>query len=60
MKTSSAWSQKSSADSHSVALSEIVSFLEDFHRQPPEVFFKKAVLKNFAILTGKHLCWSLF
>ena len=21
---------------------------------------KKAVLKNFAIFTGKHLCWSLF
>ena len=21
---------------------------------------KKAVLKNFAILTGKHLCWNLF
>ena len=25
-----------------------------------EVFFKKTVLKNFAIFTGKHLCWSLF
>ena len=23
-------------------------------------FFKKAVLKNFAIFTGKHLCWRLF
>ena len=23
-------------------------------------FIKKAVLKNFAIFTGKHLCWSLF
>ena len=21
---------------------------------------KKAALKNFAIFTGKHLCWSLF
>ena len=29
-------------------------------KQPPEVFFKKGVLKNFANLTGKHLCWSLF
>ena len=29
-------------------------------KQPPEVFYKKAVLKNFAIFTGKHLCWSLF
>ena len=25
-----------------------------------QMFFKKGVLKNFAILTGKHLCWSLF
>ena len=26
----------------------------------PETFYKKAVLKNFVILTGKHLCWNLF
>ena len=26
----------------------------------PEMFCKKGVLKNFAIFTGKHLCWSLF
>ena len=25
-----------------------------------QVFFEKAVLKNIAIFTGKHLCWSLF
>ena len=24
-----------------------------------EVFREKGVLKNFAIFTGKHLCWSL-
>ena len=24
------------------------------------VFFKIVILKNFAILTGKHLCWSIF
>ena len=29
-------------------------------KQPPEVFYKKAVLKSFAIFTRKHLCWSLF
>ena len=29
-------------------------------KQPPEVFVKNAVLKNFAVLTGKHLCCSLF
>ena len=29
-------------------------------KQPPEMFFKKAVLFNFAKFTGKHLCQSLF
>ena len=29
-------------------------------KHPAEVFYKKAVRKNFAIFTGKHLCWSLF
>ena len=29
-------------------------------KQPPEVFYKKAALKNFKLFTGKHLCWSLF
>ena len=25
-----------------------------------QMFFKIAVLKNFAVFRGKHLCWSLF
>ena len=25
-----------------------------------EVFCEKGVLKNYAIFTGKHLCWSFF
>ena len=25
-----------------------------------QMFFKISVLKNFALFTGKHLCWSLF
>ena len=25
-----------------------------------QMFFKTRVLKNFAVFTGKHLCWSLF
>ena len=25
-------------------------------KQPPEVFYRKGVLKNFAKFTGKHLC----
>ena len=24
------------------------------------MFHKKAILKNFVIFTGKHLCWGLF
>ena len=28
--------------------------------QPPGVFYKKGVLRNFTKLTGKHLCQSLF
>ena len=29
-------------------------------KQPPEVFCKKGVFKNFANFRGKHLCWSRF
>ena len=29
-------------------------------KQPPEVFFRKDVLKNFAYFTEKQLRWSLF
>ena len=29
-------------------------------KQPLETLCKRGVLKNFATLTGKHLCWSLF
>ena len=29
-------------------------------KQPPELFYKKCALKNFAKFTGKHLCQSLF
>ena len=25
-----------------------------------QMFFKIGILKNFAIITGKHLCWSVF
>ena len=25
-----------------------------------QLFFEIDILKNFAIITGKHLCWSLF
>ena len=29
-------------------------------KQPPEMFYKKDVFKNFINLTGKHQCQSLF
>ena len=32
----------------------------NIQKQRPEVFCKKDFLKKFAILTGKHLCLSLF
>ena len=34
--------------------------LSDIREQTPEVFYKKALLKIFAIFTGKHLFWALF
>ena len=35
-------------------------FLKTFRKQPRHVFFKIDLLKNFAILIGKRLCWSVF
>ena len=29
-------------------------------KQPPELFYKEIVLKNFAKFTEKHLCGSVF
>ena len=29
-------------------------------KEPPEVFYRKGVLKNFAKFLGKHECRSLF
>ena len=33
---------------------------ENSQKQPPEVFCKKRVLRNFAKFTGKHLCQLFF
>ena len=35
-------------------------FEEDVQKQRPEIFYKNAVLKIFAIFIGKRLCWSIF
>ena len=39
-------------------LAQVVQF-SLVQKHPPEVFYKKVVFKNFAIVTEKHLCWSL-
>ena len=31
-----------------------------FQKQPPEVFCKKGILRNFAKFTGEHPCQRLF
>ena len=31
-----------------------------FRSSSCQIFFKIEVFKNFAMLTGKHLCWSVF
>ena len=31
-----------------------------FQKQPPELFYKKSVLRYFTKFTGKHLCHGLF
>ena len=43
---------------HRCFLANFAKYLRQ--KQPPQVFCKKNVLKNFANLTGKHLCCSLF
>ena len=45
-------------DSNSLVLSFLLSF--KFTEAATGGFYKKAVLKNFAIFTGKHLCWIVF
>ena len=39
---------------------ELFVFGRVAQKQPPEVFYKKGVLKNFAKSTGKHLPQSFF
>ena len=38
---------------------QLISLILFIH-QPPEVFCKKGILRNFAKLTGKHICKILF
>ena len=45
-------------------ISMFTSFLEQMNQNVRsnhlQMFFKTSILKNFAIFTGKQLCWSLF
>ena len=41
-------------------ISMLCSILQQFKNNHSQIFFKIGVLKNFAIFTGKHMCWSLF
>ena len=36
------------------------TYYDKWQKQPPEVLYKKGVLRNFTKFTGKHLCQSLF
>ena len=36
------------------------TFLKKKKKQPPEVLYKKTVVRKLAIITEKHLCWSSF
>ena len=38
----------------------ILEIFMSLQKEPPQVFYKKGVLKNFAKFTGKNLCESLF
>ena len=37
-----------------------LNFINSLQEQPPEVFCKKGVLKNFVTFTEKRLCHDLF
>ena len=41
-------------------MKEFLSLTCNLLKQPPELFCKIGVLRNFAKLTGKHLCHRLF
>ena len=44
-----------------LTLSQVTpTYLKNVDRQRLQMFFKMGVLKNFAIFTGKQLCWNLF
>ena len=51
------WYSQSGNKINHVLFKFVFTLFRSSHRR---CFIKKAVLKNFAIFTWKHLCWSLF
>ena len=46
-------------EDYSVVYSNAEIFLQSRSQQPPEVFWKKGVLKKLSNFTEKYLCWIL-
>ena len=46
--------------SFATAKASLVFIKSRYRSSRSQMFFKIGVLKNFAMFTGKHLCWSLF
>ena len=45
---------------YQVSIKEFIEYMAALHKQLPEAFCKKGVLRNFVKFTGKHLSQSLF
>ena len=45
---------------HTLIYFNLLSGLYWVQKKPRQLFFKKSVLYNYAIFTGKRLCWDLF
>ena len=41
-------------------LTGVLKLFEKIKSSHQQMFFKIGVLKNFALFTGKHLCWNFF
>ena len=55
------WRRKNLLIRHSRAAKQLFNYsFKKVQKQPPDVFCKKSVVKNFANFTGKHPCWSHF
>ena len=53
-------STKSTIQDQAFSVANYLAFVNPDQKQPPEVFYKKGVLRNVTKFTGKHLFLSLF